>query len=90
MTLKICVVGPKGTCKTAISNFLAKQCDHIANGRHEPTAGASTMFQFLMYRYSLTSHLCIVCAGVRILECEVPIGSSNVPVEVWDASGDQM
>jgi hypothetical protein len=39
MSCKICVVGPKGTCKTTISNFLAGQSEKLAPDRYDPTAG---------------------------------------------------
>lgn len=39
MKLKICVVGPKGTGKTAISNFLCGQIDHLDPSNNTPTAG---------------------------------------------------
>eukprot|EP00602_Paraphysomonas_sp_CaronLab_P004134 CAMPEP_0185024852 /NCGR_PEP_ID=MMETSP1103-20130426/8039_1 /TAXON_ID=36769 /ORGANISM="Paraphysomonas bandaiensis, Strain Caron Lab Isolate" /LENGTH=172 /DNA_ID=CAMNT_0027557923 /DNA_START=111 /DNA_END=629 /DNA_ORIENTATION=- len=40
MHLKICVVGPKQTGKTAISNFLAGQTSGIVEGKqYDPTAG---------------------------------------------------
>jgi hypothetical protein len=39
MSLKVCVVGPKGTSKSVIANFLANQADHLVADRYEPTAG---------------------------------------------------
>jgi ABC-type ATPase with predicted acetyltransferase domain len=41
--LKICVVGPKGTCKTVLSNFLAGQSEKLVPENYEPTAGESLM-----------------------------------------------
>ncbi len=39
-TLKICVVGPKGTGKTTISNFLAGQSERLdAGAGNSPTVG---------------------------------------------------
>ena len=37
--LKICVVGPKGCCKTTIANFLANLSEKLAPEKYEPTAG---------------------------------------------------
>lgn len=41
MKLKICVVGPKGVGKTAISNYLSGQITSLTSdgGKYEPTAG---------------------------------------------------
>ena len=39
LSLKICVVGPKGAGKSAISNFLAGQSSTVVEGRYDPTVG---------------------------------------------------
>jgi GTPase SAR1 family protein len=39
LSLKICVVGPKGAGKTAISNFLAGQSATVEEGRYDATVG---------------------------------------------------
>lgn len=39
LSLKICVVGPKGAGKTAISNFLAGQSNTVVEGRYDATVG---------------------------------------------------
>ncbi len=41
MSLKICVVGPKGSSKSTIANFLAGQSDKLQADKYDPTAGMS-------------------------------------------------
>ena len=58
MSLKICVVGPKGNCKTTIANFLANQSERLSPDKYDPTAGDICCKRRMMNSLIIASFRC--------------------------------
>ena len=86
--LKLTIVGPSGSGKSTLSNFLSGHADNLtAPTTYTPTIGVRCEPNSMCARGEAPGLTPARFAAHRILECEKEVGSSSVPVEIWDVGG---